>query len=360
MGVGDINSLKLYSIDYGTTEMVSFAKVFQIDAEFIFDKVYAYRFALHGLFLDPTLKKIMHEHFWNIVNQQVLELEVLPSKGSAIQYCNLFLDGKNVIDIINETISAACNIQLPKNNITFAELKVCKGSKHNVLVSYIETVSHFYIHLYEHKDQLDNVMEKLNIYCENAEGLSIEHLQVNMPCAALYLEDQIWYRAVILSLHDNKIKVQYVDYGNCETVDISCLKLLSEELISCLEAQALLCCLTGLDSINQNESTTTQLEMLCLEKILNMTVAYYDVNTGCAVVDLVDSNITPPLNVSKRIIELSSPRQNRFIASENKGLSHNDRKTPQLNNLQNTTPEAIVPNGFATEHSLKVTNENAL
>lgn len=340
MGVKGMNLLKLYTVDYGTTEMVPFSKIFQIEPEFVSDKVYAYRFTLQGLLLDSTYLKEIHYQFQNIVKEQLIDLEVLPSEGSMIvQRCNLFLDGKNIADIINRNVSTACNFELPTIYPTFGQLKVYKGSKHNVLISYIETVSHFYIHLYENKVQLDDVMEKLNVYCASAPVLTEENLQLNMPCAALFPEDNIWYRASVIALNENEIKVQYVDYGNCETVDINSIKLLCPELIECLEAQALLCSLCGLEGINQNESTTAQLEMLCLEKILNMTVVTLDVNEGYLIIDLEDSNLNPPLNISNRIVELSTPRQNR-TNNNNAGvinaMAHNEvRQIEDVSQVQN-------------------------
>ncbi|XP_060079658.1 RING finger protein 17-like [Ylistrum balloti] len=60
-----------------------------------------------------------------------------------------------------------------------------------------------------------------------------------MICVARFLADNTWYRAQVLALPGNKmVTVQYVDYGNIETVDVSRLcKILDIYLILPVQAQ---------------------------------------------------------------------------------------------------------------------------
>ena len=102
------------------------------------------------------------------------------------------------------------------------------------------------------------VMNDLNrhyIPLNETEGclVSPSHAQ---PCVARYSVDEMWYRAKILSLSVNNVAVQFVDYGNSETVCPSGVKQI-KSVFTELPAAAMECSL----DLSQEEWSTEQLNL---------------------------------------------------------------------------------------------------
>ncbi|XP_077416092.1 LOW QUALITY PROTEIN: tudor domain-containing 6 [Vanacampus margaritifer] len=66
------------------------------------------------------------------------------------------------------------------------------------------------------------------------------------PCLALFSADNLWYRALIVSREDDKVRVVFLDYGNESDVDVKNVKLLTQALQE-YTPQAFLCSLKGFD-----------------------------------------------------------------------------------------------------------------
>lgn len=66
------------------------------------------------------------------------------------------------------------------------------------------------------------------------------------PCLALFSEDNLWYRAQILSKSQDKFSVLFIDYGNEADVGIQNIRPISSNLLEALP-QGFLCCLEGFD-----------------------------------------------------------------------------------------------------------------
>ncbi|KAK3779736.1 hypothetical protein RRG08_035875 [Elysia crispata] len=65
--------------------------------------------------------------------------------------------------------------------------------------------------------------------------------------AAVYSEDKKWYRSQVLSVKGHKCSLFFVDYGNIEDQEIQYVKEITSQKIKAIPAQALVCCLHGLD-----------------------------------------------------------------------------------------------------------------
>ena len=104
-----------------------------------------------------------------------------------------------------------------------------------VSVSYLESPMLFYVQLVSNRPLLVKLATVLN---ETAlgpvnSGKSVLKPEIGALCCAQFTEDKLWYRARIMSLSGGKgATVIYLDYGNSEVVDVSSLKVLSQELVS--------------------------------------------------------------------------------------------------------------------------------
>lgn len=69
-------------------------------------------------------------------------------------------------------------------------------------------------------DLLADLLQRLYDFYNETEPIEHEWKTADF-CCAKSVNDEQWYRAKILNLIDEEIYVQYVDYGNCETLPVS-------------------------------------------------------------------------------------------------------------------------------------------
>ena len=89
-----------------------------------------------------------------------------------------------------------------------------------------------------------------------------EGLQEGDACAALYSEDNKWYRAQVQSVYDLVYTIQFVDLGHSETTSVSNLRRLVKQFGQS-KAHAVLCQLPGIaaasdSSVEQGECLLPQ------------------------------------------------------------------------------------------------------
>ncbi|GBN43528.1 Tudor domain-containing protein 1, partial [Araneus ventricosus] len=111
----------------------------------------------------------------------------------------------------------------------------------------------------EMDDELSAFQEKLQIfYNENVKRLS--NINCFDYCVAKYLEDESWYRAQIIAVDGNAIKVKFIDYGNSEVIEPEYICGLSPEFLS--EPQfSIKFCLSGFRVENdQSENLQEKME----------------------------------------------------------------------------------------------------
>uniref|UniRef100_K7GGP5 Tudor domain-containing protein n=2 Tax=Pelodiscus sinensis TaxID=13735 RepID=K7GGP5_PELSI len=125
----------------------------------------------------------------------------------------------------NSTLSSLKSIcDLPPKNIV-------PGLKTLVYVSHVNNPSDFYIQLVTDEPQLNSISEVLNK--TGTEGLNQQQLQVGNLICAVFSEDHLRYRAVIKEkLSDERISVQYIDYGNTSVVNVCEINKLLEKYSS--------------------------------------------------------------------------------------------------------------------------------
>lgn len=223
---------KLFFVDFGDTEMVSYYDIFDIPEEFVKPNVFAMRFCLSGV---KKLEKGPHliEAFKQLVSGKVLTLRVVAPEGPPlIQYGELYLDNKNVLELLMANM---------KDKLQFKWMEMLQlGTRASVLVSYVDSCIKFYIQLSDKIDGLNAVMDAVRAHCENSS--SPGELPVGAACCARFPDDDNWYRARIRETKGNKVVVAYVDYGNEQEVEVSDLRTITPELIR-LPAQAMKCAL---------------------------------------------------------------------------------------------------------------------
>lgn len=113
----------------------------------------------------------------------------------------------------------------------------------------------FFVQLNPDCLELDTIMENIAAtYENNGKTMQVSEIQCGTCCIAQYSEDLKWYRVVIKSVEENSATVEFVDYGNTESVDFTKIKVIQEKFLK-LPMQAVRCKLLGLTSDKENEHT---------------------------------------------------------------------------------------------------------
>ncbi|XP_026762848.2 maternal protein tudor-like isoform X1 [Galleria mellonella] len=329
---------KLFFVDFGDTEMVSYYDIFDIPEEFVKPNVFAMRFCLSGV---KKLEKgpYLTETFKQLVNGKVLTLRVVAPEGPPlIQYGELYLDNKNVLDLLLANM---------KDKLQFKWMDMLNlGTRQSVLVSYVDSCIKFYIQLSDKIDELNAVMDAVRVHCENS--TAPRDLPVGAACCARFPDDDNWYRARIRDVKGNKVVVAYVDYGNEQEIDVSDLRTITPDLIK-LPAQAMKCALKGFESKPIETKTSNLLEMLALEKTLMAHIVGV-LSSDTMLVSLVDDTVNPPLDVARRMNQLSQPR----VSNEAKATTPVRKEAPDtFSSPEGSTPDEGRKKNFRREKSFK-------
>lgn len=135
----------------------------------------------------------------------------------------------------------------------------------NCEVVFINGPLDFFVQLSPDNLELETDMNNIAEIYENSavEAMQPSEIQCDTCCIAQYTEDLKWYRAIIKSVEGNNATVEFVDYGNIESVEFSNIKIIKEEFLK-LPMQAVHCKLLGLLTNMENKETE---ETMFMEKV---------------------------------------------------------------------------------------------
>lgn len=114
------------------------------------------------------------------------------------------------------------------------------------IAAYVVSPGQFCLHRAS-TDALDTMMDELNADYENCGSAHVLNVSIGEACCALFSEDGRWYRAKLTDIsaeRRRRLTVEFVDYGNRETVDASVVHRLRSHYFK-LTVQALHCRLAG-------------------------------------------------------------------------------------------------------------------
>lgn len=284
---------RLFFVDFGMTELVSYYDIYYIPKELISPSVFALRFCLSGI-KDLTITEELKQNFFSLVSDKVLTLKVVPSEGPPIiQYCELYLNGHSVRDILKSNDLSSIKFQkIPLSTLT---------GNMNIIVSYVDSCTNFFVQLSSTYQELDVLMTQIQQHCINASSLMFHEIKHGMVCCAYYSEDEKWYRAQVLNIKKDKITILYVDYGNEQEVTAEFVKPITPTLLR-LQTQAIHCALKGYEDQPFNAKISSKLEEITEEKELSMTVCGV-IGSEILLVELTD-NSSPSMNITQQLKQL--------------------------------------------------------
>ena len=123
-----------------------------------------------------------------------------------------------------------------------------------VLVTEVKDPSSFWIQIIDQSvtKPFEKLMLEIQYYAGSGSNPTMSTPYLGQLCVANYSKDNIWYRAKIVHVGDGqKVKVQFVDYGNEEVVDANQLLPFKHSFMT-LPAQAVHCRLAGVKVASEN------------------------------------------------------------------------------------------------------------
>jgi len=128
---------------------------------------------------------------------------------------------------------------LPVANFTPGEVIAAKGR-----VSHFKDTSEIWIQ--RDPEALESLMKKIDALALRPDFIKGQFgsIAVGDLCLALFSQDDRYHRAIVERVYQNKIRVNYIDYGNSSNVPMSHLKTIPAELAE-QPAVALKCRLSG-------------------------------------------------------------------------------------------------------------------
>lgn len=261
-------------------------------------------FELHGCEqlnpIDDRMKKI----FDGLVKDTTLELQVVPSRTSAVQQCQLFLpNGQNVLEVLTEKRDGLYTFPKPP------QLK--DGDK--VFIRSAVNAKKLYVQRVKDNTAYDQMMDALLAHCTNSPQM-MALPKTGKCCAAMYAgNDMEFYRVIVDEIADHEnVKVHFVDFGVNITCHLSQLREIDTEFME-LPRQVNECCLIDfVDVADVPETTRSQIELL-IEDSNHQPIAYRmslrnQLPNSVYVVDLINERKND-LHVSLSVYNLAMPRR---------------------------------------------------
>ena len=109
------------------------------------------------------------------------------------------------------------------------------GNRIPIFVTHVEFQNsgcQAFVHVGDLGSQADTVVERTDAYVNSGGAEIPSSSSVGDLCLALFHEDNGWYRAQVLSVSGNSVKVFFIDYGNTETVKVDNLRNASDFVLA--------------------------------------------------------------------------------------------------------------------------------
>ena len=216
-------------VDYGNAEVLPLNRIRKIKPEFMKQSSQAIHCSLSNIAAPSSWPENAFERFEDLTMGKELVLRADSYDESSSKYSALLLDtsdGKNlsIADEIAPLLSQNIGVEIPS-------LAVKPGTSEMVYVTSVTSAEKFFCQVTGTVSNLDKLMGKMESHYARLDT-DQERLRkpvVNTFCAAKYAEDDAWYRAKILCVHGDTVTLQYVDFGNSETLPVCRIKVLHPE-----------------------------------------------------------------------------------------------------------------------------------
>uniref|UniRef100_A0A8B9QG81 Tudor domain containing 1 n=1 Tax=Apteryx owenii TaxID=8824 RepID=A0A8B9QG81_APTOW len=177
------------------------------------------------------------------------------------------------------------------------------GDAFSGVVSHVQTPENFFCQQMHNGHRLAELQVSLGEYCDKIPSIPDFRPAVGNVCCAQFTEDNLWYRAAVLTYtSEDTVLVGYIDYGNFEVLRLTRLRPMIQRLMD-FPVQAIRCTLAGVKPLMGawTSEAISLMKQLVQDKVL--TVKVVDKKSNSSVVELIDASVTPVKNISNYLIE---------------------------------------------------------
>lgn len=314
------NVCRVTFIDYGNSEDVPHAEIYEIPDKYLQHKTLSIQFTLYDCKQLEPIDANLKIYFEKLISNEVLELKVMPIDGPMyVQYCELYLNNRSVLELLKIKQQSLKSFPIARRLV----------DSDVVIIRYVNSVKQFYVQRTVDIPKFDEMMDRLLVHCHQSSPFA-KMPKVGDCCAAMLHDDNNeWYRVRVLETLDQyRVVVQFVDFGFVAECKLHQLKPISMEFIQ-LPRQVIECCLVDFESIDEIPATTNkQLEMLAEDpnnERRQLRVSLRDrMPDNIFLVNLFDESTQPTLNVSSSLCKLLMPRKHYGGKNPPKSQSSSD------------------------------------
>lgn len=321
-------------VDYGNSQDTELSDVRDLKDDFLKDPCQAMYFAIAGV--DPASKDGMWADEAKMLFEKLINLKHVVGLVTSVEN-----DGRHRVKLMDTTsdldmelnqILIAANYGVKSDDTptatassvtalksaepatkhmlqpVFAKENVQVGIEEKVLVTNIINPSKFYCQLFKNGPKLESLMQDIGHHYSKL-GANEELLSSPSPgdpCCAQFSEDGCWYRAIVTNSSPKGVSIQYIDYGNSETLPVNKIKKLIPKF-SDLPQQGIECTLNRIKpkfmagEPKWKPRDTETFMVLALEKEGKLKVVTQD-SSGVCRVELVVRNRREDQNVSEQLL----------------------------------------------------------
>ncbi|NWU64316.1 TDRD1 protein, partial [Pterocles burchelli] len=266
---------------------------------------------------------------------------VLPDVGKYLVVCG----GEKIQTqfVMSENHSKGSKEKIPedeeKSNLVVECVSVCIGDAFPGVVTCVQDPETFFCQQINSACQLTELQASLNEHCDKSPSSTAFRPAAGSVCCAQFTEDNLWYRAAVISYtSEDTVVAGYIDYGNVEVLPLTRLRPIIPRLMD-LPAQAIRCALAGVKppSGAWTSKAISFMKQLVTDKVF--TVEVVDKDSCRSMVELVDTSVTPVINVSSHLIEKVCAAEESRMALP--AIRMSDVKQANVSSLQDATNKRI-------------------
>ncbi|XP_076440382.1 uncharacterized protein LOC143279929 [Babylonia areolata] len=189
----------------------------------------------------------------------------------------------------------------------FKEAVPPSGSAEAIITHVDEKSGMLYVQLLSSESHLQQLSSKLqSVYGSGGSPLLGPPVK-GMACCAKFQLDACWYRAMVEQVFGAKVQVQFVDYGNSDTVAASSLKSITADLVGSPK-HAFFCKLKGLKAWT---AQTYEALCRCMDEELNVrfvtSSSPFEIQASVKGQDLLQMMFRPPVSPPQSSLNSRSP-----------------------------------------------------
>ncbi|KAM3869674.1 tudor domain-containing 6-like [Diretmus argenteus] len=287
-------------VDFGNTAMISLSKMCRLSKPLLKFPTYSTHCMLSEaaalgkeVVLDPEVVSTFKKDIGNgdkeltcrFIRQSGSVWEVSLEDSGMKVVCKVPTRGPTAFsEIISEKLQqvkekpdhSTTSSQMLPNKSTLCHLKpdFIEGQQLEAYVTAIGGAQTFWCQL-ANSEELDKLTLSVSEVGNAAQHKPVDatSLSHGSPCIALYADDELWYRAQVISKNGDVLSILFVDYGDRAQVNVRDVREMPPELIE-TPPQAFLCELEGFDASHGSwdDGAVDALSDLIADKLLQLTV----------------------------------------------------------------------------------------